>query len=263
VVWEYNSGLHSDLDIQAGEKHVLVQIHQPLEEVAGNLENSLLALFNVIKDYVKPTDDVQQGHAFDPDAVSACTIPGLEPGINIAYKRARVNKKDSPELGWNYTLDGEASVAWTGRVCWPPPYSSVPNPILVWATYVEFGGAVKFNVNASKDESVANPPEWKFNGINVSSELKLGVGGEAGIFLPLEVFGITGNVFGGIKIGIDPDVAPPYLDVKSTIEPLVLEGGLKVWVTNPNNTIVDLSGKYNLLDPIELGPYHLFLLPGN
>jgi hypothetical protein len=39
------------------------------------------------------------------------------------------------------------------------------------------------------------------------------------------------------------------------IEPLVIEGSLQVFWLNPDNKVINLAGKYNLLDPLESQPF--------
>ena len=81
------------------------------------------------------------------------------------------------------------------------------------------------------------------------------VGGEVGVYVPGDFFGIQGTLLGDITIGIDPTFSSPLINSTVKIEPLVIEGSLKVFWLNPDNTVNNLTGKYNLLDPLESQPF--------
>jgi|WetSurMetagenome_2_1015567.scaffolds.fasta_scaffold70723_2 hypothetical protein len=254
--WVNDAGTPTSLTITAGQKNVYVSRETTGEISAGVIAQSLSTIFNRLKELVKPTPGLTPGNTFDPGQTTACLPFSAEIIPTISYKKAPVNRKDSPKSGYAWTIEGDIKAEITGRVCFPPPYSAVPNPVFVWSTYVIGQGAGKLTMNMVYDESVNYPGKWVSNGLNFVTEFKLGVGGEIAVLLPGNLFGITGSLFGGVKWGIDPDWAPPYIDVKASIEPLVIEGGLKVWYFNPANTVIDLQGKYNMLDPITMGPYH-------
>ncbi len=263
--WVNNQGEPSSLTITAGQKTVYVSREGAGEISLGGIPQFFKTVVTAITEFVKPSAELTKGHSFmDFQAASACLPPAPPlPGINISLKAAPVNKKDSPQRGYIYTAEGELGATLSGKICFPPPYSSVPNPVLVWSTYIELSGTAKAVMNFTLDESKAVPAKWESNLFNFTTEFKLGVGTQLGLLLPDDIFGITGSVFGGIKIGLDPDVdlTTKLISVTASIEPLVLEGGLKVWYFNPNNTVVDLQGKYNILDPFTYGPTPILTLP--
>lgn len=254
--WENDAGTPTSLTITAGEKNVYVSRETTGEISAGGFTHTILTFINALQEYVKPTPGMTPGNSYDPGQTTACVPVDAGFDHNFVYKKAPVNRINSPKKGYAWTIEGEGKLEITGKVCFPPPYSSLPNPAFFWSTYVVASGAGKLTMNLTEDESVKYPAEWVFNTLNFATDFKLGVGAEGGLLLPGNLFGVTGSVFGGIKWSIDPDYMKPYVDVKAPIEPLVIEGSLKVWYFNPDNTVVELQGKYNMLDPITLGPYH-------
>ncbi len=253
--WHHDAGSPSTMFITAGGKTVNVERHQSTQASAGGFSSTLITVFNAIKAFLKPPDEVQKGYKFTELQTSACNPFKAEYSHNVSYTYAPVEKFNSPDLGSNHTLSGEVSASATGKICFPPPYSSVPNPVFVWSTYVVVSGGASFSISMSKDESKAVPAKWKPNApLTATSSLKLGVGGDVGLLLPGDLFGIQGSVFGGASASAATALDTDSLSFSVKFEPLYLEGGLKVWYLNPNNLVIDLKGKYNILDVVATKP---------
>ena len=206
----------------------------------------------MLEQFCSPSSDLAVG--YDPDK-SVCEPLHMGFTHNLTYKQIPVEKFNSPKKGLKEQLEGEINGSLTAKVCFPPPYSSAPNPLFMWSTYVFGSGTTKLNAGVSKDESLASPASWQVDELNFSGTLKFGVGGEVGVYVPGDFFGIQGTLLGDITIGIDPTFSSPLINSTVKIEPLVIEGSLKVFWLNPDNTVINLTGKYNLLDPLESQPF--------
>ena len=58
--------------------------------------------------------------------------------------------------------------------------------------------------------------------------------------MPGDVFGVQGSLAGEIIIGLDPNFSSAGIKTVVKIEPLVIEGSLKVFWLNPDNTVINL-----------------------
>lgn len=248
---------------QAGQKKVYVQRHQPVQVGAGSLFHSLNTIFTALGYWLKPPETISMGFKYSETQTSACKPYDAKFKHSINFEYTTVEKKDSPDIGKNWTIEGEAGAEATGKICFPPPYSSVPNPLFMWSTYLSMTGGATINISASKDESKKVPAEWVPNDVTATSSLKVGIGGEVGLFIPGDIFLAQGSLFGGIAaqavIGANSD----SVSLSLKFEPLIIEASLKVWYLNPNNTVVELKGKYNVMDPLSMPPRKVFEWPTN
>ena len=253
--WVHDAGTPTSMTIEAGHKKVYVQRHTAGQVSAGGFSHTMVTIFNALKSFLKPPDEVQKGHKFSDTQTSACSPFKSEFSHNVTYKYAPVEKFNSPDVGSSHSLEGEISATVTAKICFPPPYSSVPNPVFVWSTYLVASGSGTLSLGFAKDESKAVPAKWKVSTPpTMTSAFKLGVGGEVGLLLPGDIFGVQGSVFGGVGAQANTSVDFDSLSFGMKIEPLYIEGGLKVWYLNPSNLILELKGKYNMLDPIAIKP---------
>lgn len=253
--WIHDEGLPLQLHIEAGGKTVNVQRHQPNQVSVGGFSHTLITLFNAVKNFIKPPESVTKGHQFKPNATSACSPYSAKFDHNIAFKSVDCERFNSPELGVLRTLEGEISAKVTGKICFPFPWSSPPNPVFVWSSYIVAEGGAAFGISAAYDESKEYPAEWRpKQAFTATSSLKLGVGGEAGLLLPGDVFGITGSIFGGTSIQTNIIVDLDSVSIGAKWEPVYVEGGLKVWFNNPNNQVLALGDKMLIMDPVALKP---------
>ncbi len=253
--WSDDAGSPTFLDITAGGKHVYVSRDAANEETFGGVSHTLTTLLTRLKEYVKPSDAVTKGYSFEAYQTSACKPLDMGFDHNLSYKVSPVDKFNSPQKGVKKSVEGEINYSLTAKVCFPPPYSSVPNPVFMYSTYILGSGTGKLTMGASKDESTAVLPTWSIDALNFSGEIKIGVGGEAGILFPGDIFGIEGSLFGGVVIGLDPDFSAQAVKTVIKVEPLIIEGAFRVWYLNPDNKVLELSGKYNLLDPLQSDPF--------
>ncbi len=253
--WVHDAGTPTTLNIVAGGKTVNVERHQSSKVSAGGFSHGLITFWNTVKNFIKPPDAVQLGYKFSETQTSACKPFDAKNDHNVTYEYANVEKFNSPELGTSHYLEGEVSSKVTAKICFPPPYSSVPNPVFVWSTYLVCEGTAEFTISIAKDESKAVPAKWKPSvPLTATSGIKLGAGGEVGVLLPGDIFGVQGSVFGGASASLIFTLDTDSLSLAAKIEPLYIEGGLKVWYLNPNNLVLELKGKYNMLDPIAIKP---------
>ncbi len=250
--WSHSEGSPSFMHIEAGGKSVNVARIQPTEVTLTNIVHTLNTLLKMLEQFCSPSSDLAVG--YDPDK-SVCEPLHMGFTHNLTYKQIPVEKFNSPKKGLKEQLEGEINGSLTAKVCFPPPYSSAPNPLFMWSTYVFGSGTTKLNAGVSKDESLASPASWQVDELNFSGTLKFGVGGEVGVYVPGDFFGIQGTLLGDITISIDPTFSSPLINSTVKIEPLVIEGSLKVFWLNPDNTVINLTGKYNLLDPLESQPF--------
>lgn len=250
--WVHSEGTPTLMHIVAGGKSVNVARIQPSEVAITNIIQSLDVLLSILEEVCEPSDDLEGG--YDPDQ-SVCQPLDMGFDHNLSFKSIPVEKFNSPKKGLKEQLEGEISAGLTAKVCFPPPYSSAPNPLFMWSTYVFGSGTAKLNAGISRDESLASPANWQVDSLNFSGELKFGVGGEVGVYVPGDFIGIQGSLAGEIIIGLDPTFSSAGIKTVVKIEPLVVEGSLKVFWLNPDNAVINLAGKYNLLDPYESQPF--------
>ena len=254
VEWVHDDGAYSFMEIKAGNKTVYVKRHQAGSVGVGNLTNGLVTAFTAIAQKIKPPESVTVGFTGNYDNSSSCTpISGEAEFLNFSYSAVPVEKWHDPGWDWKQSFAMNNSASLTGKFCAPPPYSSPPNPLFIYNVYIQAGGSINLNAALTKDPSTTFEAPWLVSNLDLLGSVNLGVGGAIGFFVPGEIFGIQGSVFGGVVATFNPTFRVPK-DIVMTIriEPLVVTGNLKVFWTNPNNLIVDLNGRYNLMDPITL-----------
>ncbi len=261
--WIHDSGTPSTMFLTAGGKSVNVERHQPVEGTLGSLSHTFGTVVTYLAEKLKPSEEMTQGFSYEEYQTTACVPLDMGLDHNFSVKVTDVEKFASPMLGLKTAMEGELNASLTAKICFPPPYSSPPNPLFMYSTYVFGSGTVKLNAGISKDESKAVNPQWEVDSLNFSGEIKLGVGGEAGLTIPPnDIFGIVGSVAGEVIIGLDPTFTTQHVKTVVKLEPLVIEGSFKVFWMNPDNTVIELAGKYNLLDPIESQPFLTLDLSG-
>ena len=249
TMWTSDQGTPLSFDVAANDKSVHV-IRKPANEEALTINgNNFIGMLEAIIAKFKPNRKVS-----GLDEVGSCLPPfkkdKFEFSINL--KEEAVNKFNSPEEGIKQTIEGQVSGGIEGKVCFPPPYSSAPNPFGYYYTYAFLAGALKVAVSGSVDEGASTNPEWIFNGlegISVEGELKAGLGADFGATLPGEFLTVNGQIRGSAAITLATQWRSPHIEYKFKIEPLIVEGNLSVWFTNPNNPIIGpISKKYNIID---------------
>lgn len=247
--WTSDHGMPLTLNISANDKSVTVKrepvmeitIEDPLSSLKSLFESGLLK-FKPVKEYS------------DLDEIGSCLPPfdADPPEFMLNYKQETTNKYNSPDKGWKYTLEGVVVASATGRMCFPPPYSSPPNPFGFYYTYAFLSGTVKVVASGSKDEGAAANASWAWNNLVGEGEIKAGLGADFGVSLPGDIVTVNGSLSGSTALTLTIQWNKPHVEGKIKFEPLIVEGSLAVWVTNPNDPIAGpVGGKWNIVDPYE------------
>lgn len=247
--WNSTLGTPTELTVSANDKTVHVERRQTTEFALSNPLGNLVPLlqsgllkFKPVREYSGLDDIGSCFPPFDPDD---------SPEFALNYKRETTNKYNSPEEGYKYTIEGVVSLGATGRMCFPPPYSSAPNPFGFYYTYAFLSGTVKLVASGSKDEG-AMDQTWNWNTLVAEGEIKAGLGADFGASLPGNIITVNGSIKGSTAIVLTAQWNKPHVEGKIKFEPLIVEGEFAVWVTNPNDPIIGpVSGKYNVVDPFE------------
>ena len=246
--WTSDQGLPLNLTVSANDKTVNVE-RQPVNELSlsdplsniGPLLQSGLLKFKPVREYT------------DLEGVGSC-LPPFEaepPEFTLNFKRETANKFNSPDLGYKYTIEGQVAASATGRMCFPPPYSSPPNPFGYFYTYAFLSGTIKAVLSGSKDEGAAPDPSWAWNDLVGEGELRAGLGFDFGVSVG-DILVIDNSVTGSAAVTLTVRWNSPHVEGKVKLEPLIVEGTLSAWVGSPNDPSVGpVSRKFNIVDPYE------------
>ncbi len=248
TTWVSDQGTPQDLYITANDKAVLIERRPVVEHSLGNPIGTFLQMVELAVSKFKPVKNDQE------ISQHGSCLPPLQvppPSGDFNYKYENTNKYNSPDEGIKSTIEGFVAASVTGKLCFPPPYSSPPNPFGYYFTYAFMSGTVKIVATGVKDEGAPGEPAWDWGTLAGEGELKIGLGAQGGFYVG-SLINIIGSITGSAALTLSAQWNSPHIEGKYKLEPLIVECGLSVWITSPNEPIVGpLNGKYNLADPIE------------
>ena len=243
-LWENFDIFPQSFTVSANDKSVNVERKNTISITVPSPNFALFSLLQSGLEKFKPTRPWNQV----PGAGTCSPFTPTALNTSDSYIQNNTNKYNSPEEGTKHTLSTSAAFEATGRMCFPPPYSSLPNPFGYYYTYAFLTGSLGGTISGSKDEGAADTT-WNMNTVTVTGAFTAGIGADFGISVPGDIFVIAGSVTGSATLSTTLRYVSPNIEGQVKLEPLVVSGSLSAWITSPNDPIIGVSGRYNIMDP--------------